>query len=414
MIKNHQILEELSSGGGSNTPPVDTIDVFDKPKLEKRVLIDWLSVTLDFVKVYHQGLNIYELDHYSPLLKQLVGFFGWNLPTSEMPRLKKVVRGYTNGYELGENIRLLFGGEHTKTADGNYSINLLMSGEACREFENFMDGNWNDLLSFLLINKAKVKRIDIAIDDFDGEQITIYQIKDIVEKRYYVSPTQTTKIIIEDGMREGLRVTTGYSITFGAASSNQLQIYDKKLERIAKGSPDIDTDVWYRYEMRFVDEKAQAIAETYTVSVKENQSEVFMDLAQANLYKFLDLKVYNPNDTNISRWKTDPRWIDFLDAVSKIDLKIKHKVASTMIQKKLWFEESLHKFSAQMLAYLDFNEYQQFNYETIIKGIEAMFGDEKSLSTINNGRAVKGLKALTWEDIDEIRQTLKYYLDKEE
>ena len=36
-------------------------------------------------------------------------------------------------------------------------------------------------------------------------------------------------------------VSEGYTITLGSAGSNQLQIYDKRLERNAKDEPDLDT-----------------------------------------------------------------------------------------------------------------------------------------------------------------------------
>ena len=67
-------------------------------------------------------------------------------------------------------------------------MNLLMSGQACREFENFLDGNWTKLLSYLIENNAKIKRLDIAIDDFDGEQIDIYDIEPILRNNHFISP----------------------------------------------------------------------------------------------------------------------------------------------------------------------------------------------------------------------------------
>jgi hypothetical protein len=50
----------------------------------------------------------------------------------------------------------------------------------------------------------------------------------------------------------------------------------------------------------------------------------------------------------------------------------------------------------------------------MLKGFEDMFGDEKSLSTINNGRIAMGLKPLTWEDIQETIETIKYAVEIEE
>ena len=223
-----------------------------------------------------------------------------------------------------------------------------------------------------------------------------------------------TQVIYTSGKVDGIDISTGFSITFGSASSNQLQIYDKKLERMQKGSPDIHSDIWYRYEMRFVDHTAQAIAETYTIAVEQNYSPVFMELARSNLYRMLDIKEQNPNDTNLSRWKTLDKWTNFLDGVSKINLKTNYKVESTMIKKKLWFESSLHKFTAQMIAYQGLNNFGLNNYKTALKGFEDMFGDEKALSMINNGLQALGQKSLSWDDIQEIMESLKYYVENEE
>jgi hypothetical protein len=63
---------------------------------------------------------------------------------------------------------------------------------------------------------------------------------------------------------------------------------------------------------------------------------------------------------------------------------------------------------------MDFTEYTKFNYETMLKGFEDMFGDEKILSMINNGRRSKGLKELSWDDIKKLIETLKYALEIEE
>lgn len=403
-----------SVGGVGNTPLTDTY--IDKEKLEKSVLIDWLSVSLDFINLEQVTSREFQIDYYDPNLIQLLSYFG--ITSSQVHNLEKSkgLNGFSHSMNIGENIKLLYGlGQLNK--NNRHPLNLLLSGQACREFERNMQGNWKDLLSFLLSHNSTIKRLDIAIDDFNGDEITIYEIEPFIKRFHYVSPLHNTQIITSSGIENGLRILTGYSITLGSPGSNQLQIYDKNLERKHKG---ILTSVsnWFRYEMRMVDDKATNLARLYITSVEENNSYEFMLMAKSLLFQMLDLKVpkikgKKTNDTNISRWDTYSKWLSFLDSVEKIKLDSKKPDEISMIRKKKYFERSYSAFIAEQEMFQDSYAFQKWLAENKRDGLVKIANESKRLSAINNGRELQGKKKLSkkelLERINEINEELTYY-----
>jgi phage replication initiation protein len=406
--------DEKLVGGGSNTPLLSAYT--EKRVLEKRVLIDFLSVTFDFVEVYALNSKIYRLVNETKEFEKLLKLLGFTDDYTKLPKIQPI-RGYSECYGIGENIKLLFGGEHTKNANGKYSMNLLMSGQACREFENYLDGNWNRLLSFLLQKGAAIKRIDIAIDDFDGQEIDIYEIEGILRSRNFVSPFRKINYQFTDSYVGDLVVSEGYTITMGSAGSNQLQIYDKRLERDAKNQPDLSTDIWYRYEMRFVNEKADSVAQMYAVAIFENNSKGFMKYARELLFNCLDLKVQQISNAQRTRWETHEKWNAFLDSVEKIDLNVKHKVETTIDKRMKWYDRSIKRINASFYASLSADrDFMSFIVNNVLEGFESF--EEKDITITNNYRVSKGQKKLTWQDIIAIKNNLKEFIgeknDKEE
>jgi phage replication initiation protein len=406
-----KILDNRIVGGGSNTPPTDTL--IDKILLEKSVLIDWLSVSFDFVNIEQIGTRDFRIDSYDPLLIQLLSFFGYD-KAYDLP-LQKGLNGFSHALIIGENIKLMYGlGQ--KNSNDRHPLNLLISGQGCREFENNMNGKWHELLSFMLVHGSKIKRLDIAIDDYQANEINIYEIEQFIKDYMYVSPLHKTQTITSTDMVGNMRVLSGFSITLGSSASNQLQIYDKKLERRAKGIL-TDTDIWYRYEMRLTDEKAQAAAELYITAVNENNSNDFMVMASGILYSFLDLKVQQRNGKpskiqNRSMLDTYSKWFAFLDSVEKIKLKTEKPVETSMIKKKLYFEESYYAFIAEQEMYQGKNLYDVWTKKIMIEGLRKILEEPNRLSKINNGREDLGYKKLTLEDIRkriiEIEEDLSY------
>lgn len=388
--------DEINGWGGSNTPL--TTKNTSLNRYEKRVLIDWLSVTFDWVTV-DSDFGRYIIDINNPDLMQLIRILndGREVISHQI--------GKANGYQLslvvGEHIKLLYGSELTRTAEGKYTVNLVMSGQACREFESFNKGSWQELFSFLLTKGiVNLNRLDIAIDDFDGAEIDIYDIAPFIRSGHYVSPLSKFQII-ESGRKlssaEELSYSEGFTITLGSAGSTQLQIYDKRLERDVKNQPDLNTPLWYRYEMRFVKEKALHVMKLYLLNVQNNDSESFMRYARELMFSMLDLKVVNENKSNLSMCDTYHKWSDFLDAVEKIDIRVKHEINTSLEKTKEWYDRSIKGSNLDLFMSMGENDYLNFIYEGMIAAYEKY--DERKLARLNNKRKKSGLAPYTWEDI---------------
>lgn len=367
----------------------------------KVVKIDWFQVTFDFITVKQISPYYYDFDLYQKEYKDLLDIFKRPERLEEIQNMPKGMFGYTQGKYIDEHIYLSYGGK--KTANETYPMTLTMTGQGCRTFE-VMGGNWIELFKYFQSNGGeflRIGRIDIAFDDFEGKEITPYDIYPMLRNRHCV--TQFRKVnLIDDFEFLGDSIgTSGYTITLGRRGSNQLQIYDKRLERNAMDEYDLDTTIWYRYEMRFTDEKARQVMDFYTASVIENNSSAFMEYACSLLLSCLDLKVPDLNDDNRSRWKTDPRWVAFLEDVKKIDLNTKHKIDTTIERKINWYDKNMASTVIDLfIAYgMDPGEFLKEMLDLISKGKY----ERKHLNRVNNYLREQGKELLSMEDIKKIQ-----------
>lgn len=396
MFKKVFSKDEINGWGGSNTPQTTKYTSFNK--YEKRVLIDWLSVTFDWVMV-DSDFGRYVLDVNNVDFLHLIRILNGGKEVVSYDKGKG--NGYQQSIAVGEHIRFFYGSETTRTSEGKYTVNLVITGQGCREFESFNNGSWEELFSFLLTKGiVNLNRLDIAIDDFDAEEIDIYDLYSYIRSGHYVSPLAKFQII-ESGRKlsssEELSYSEGFTITLGSPGSTQLQIYDKRLERDVKNQQDLNTPLWYRYEMRFVKEKALHVMKLYLLNVKNNDSKAFMKYARELLFSMLDLKVVNDNKSNLSMCETYHKWLDFLDAVEKIDLRVKHEINTSLEKTKVWYDRSIKSSNLDLFMSMGENDYLNFIYEGMIAAYEKF--DERKLARLNNKRKKSGLKPFTWEDI---------------
>jgi DNA relaxase NicK len=187
----------------------------------------------------------------------------------------------------------------------------------------------------------------------------------------------------------------------GSKGSNQLVIYDKKLEQLKKNksitSEDIDTDIWIRFEMRITDDKARIFAEHYASSIISNDSKEFMLLAMGVLNTFLELKRPSKNETNRAMLKMDSKWKKFLGALSQIDLKVPPKPDLTIEKKEFHFMRSYSKTYAMLDMAKD--DTGKLAIEMKLKGLQEL--TDLPMKVINNYRKERGLEPITREDINE-------------
>lgn len=359
----------------------------------KRVIIDWLSFTTSEIPIQQFG-NIFQNQFVQDLLK----IFKKN--PDECSITTQAVNGYQQCLNIGENIKLMFASPYIKDNTGREISQLLMSGQACREFEININGDWYDLLNYL-DGKGNFTRIDIAIDDFEAKEINIYDLEEmILKKKYYRSCFRKRKIEAESNYAtEDLdnEITSGsYSLRLGTKGSNNLLIYDKYLERKSVNQLDYEVNLWYRYEMRIVNPKANLVVKEYLLDIIVGEYN-FMKLACSILVEYLDLLKPNLNDSNKSRWKRLPAWNKFLGEVRKIDLRARMKYTPTIETLTKWSDKSLSKVAAQL--YL--TQGTQYNIENALAGIKKIIkqNDTKTLSKINNYLTKDGGSELSMNDL---------------
>lgn len=369
--------------------------LLDNPP-SKRAIIDWLSFT--FV-VQEQDIYI------NLIVQELLKIFGFKKHETKIER--QAVNGFSKSLLIGEHIKIMFDSPVIKNSEGEPIAQLLMSGQACREFELNIGGNWNQLLSFL-VSRGNFKRIDLAIDDFKAEEINIYDLEDIiVKKANYVSCFRDIdyRIQFQRNSKEvdSIQTLKTYWIRLGTEGKNNLLIYDKLLERKARDQLDYDVNIWNRYEMRIVDDKANELVRKYVLYF-ENKENNFLDFVSGVLINYLDLKKPS-KDLNKSRWRRLPEWSRFLNSIQKIDLKARLKQHSTIDTLIAWSNKSLAKVSAQQVLTQGGLYYEKLWKEGVKRIVNE--NDTKTLSKINNDLEAKGYATYTMLDLER-------FLDKQE
>ncbi|MBN3490540.1 replication initiation factor domain-containing protein [Acholeplasma equirhinis] len=388
--------------GVSNSPLTSTSSEFLEQVISgKEVKIDWFQVTFDFIPITQVSKHYYALDRSNLLFRELINLFNRKETPEDLQEMEKGQFGYIHGIYIDEHIWLSFGGKKNKY--DKYPMTLTMSGQGCRTFE-MMEGNWIELFKFFQKNgedSLKIGRIDIAIDDFEGDIITPYQILPYIESNHVV--TQFRSVTLHKGWTLGeSSETKGFTLTLGQRGSNQLQIYDKRLERDQMNQPDLNTSVWYRYEMRFTDEKARQVMDLYTSSVEFDDSVSFMRYAKSLLITCLDIKVFDPSDSNKSRWETLPQWKEFTDSFEKVDLKKKNRIDTTIRKKLGWVRDDLATTFLEL--YFVFGE----DLGTMLYGTmsEAKF-ERKHLNRMNNYLRDIDKEELTLGEVRKLQESFK-------
>ncbi|MGE4320998.1 MAG: replication initiation factor domain-containing protein [Acholeplasmataceae bacterium] len=404
-----------NDGGVSNSPPTNTKDGFELGKVlyEKEVKIDWFQVSFDFLDVKQVGSkNIYSLDRHSAQFLKLMTIFNRAENVDDLQSMPKGENGFLHGMYIDEHIKLSYGGSGKVTKFETNPLFLSMSGQGCRAFE-MMGGSWYELFEYFIMNTGhdgylKFGRIDIAIDDFTGNEITPYMIWPYIERKDFISPFRKGYFYRGLDFHTDYASSNGYTITLGSRGSNVLQIYDKRLERDANDQPDLISDIWYRYEMRFADDKARQVIDLYIESVKRNDSKLFMQFSKQILKSLLDLKIKDDNQKNRARWKTIPEWDLFLDSLDKIDLRNKNRVDSTLEKKVQWFPDSLGPSMVEFIFGLG-EDYESYMNNTIANAKIT----RKNLNKINNYLRANGKPVLTLEEIEAYQKAMKDLIKNE-
>lgn len=394
-------------------------------------MIDWLSYTFSDIEydeifnTYTQSLDVKIRDSKTNtfILQSILKLIDIDNDWKTMKQTNWALNGYRFSWEIGEYIKINFAGP--KMSDENYSTQLLFSGSACREFETYYKGSFIDLFNFLFteheelgylvddngeIYSAKVfngsvKRIDIAIDDFTGKEQNIYDLKKYADKHWWIGSYKSVSFY-DSSMRNGFVQSKGFSISFGSAGSNQLVIYDKLLERKYHSIDCYDKKVWYRYEMRFVQSKADQIAKYYSLYYEFEQLNEFVLGLLNRCIEFKEVR--NPEKEDFSRQylRTQPTlasWKKFVEYTEKIKLEKPIDPIKTIDKKLKWIDKYLTTTFAELYL-ISKDDLEKFN-NLILKFVnKGMFNlTSKHLIAINKYLKNENIPIITKDEYLRIK-----------
>ena len=256
---------------------------------------DWLTVTTNPAEVYQTGVTRYidafyqvdwsdraeslldEIADKLQLGKKYIAVGGDNTDSEirTMPKLSK------KGYKAERQYKNIVMGYHPLYEYMGVCIEL--SGDALRDYRKMMAPKGVELVEAYILRSvadiaesfqsaqhgikfsSKCTRIDIAIDEFDGQ----YTVTDFIINYYHMNSVITSEQenkygeVIEKPMNVGKQIiqTTagGESLYVGSiSSSKRLNIYNKVAERENAGEQQEETN-WVRFEGRFKKEYALQI-----------------------------------------------------------------------------------------------------------------------------------------------------------
>lgn len=249
--------------------------------LENVILYDWVTMSCK------------EVD--PDFLMKLVGL----KPGCEWEPMKYGKDGYKQGMSF-HSICVYY--------DGNEGMGtcLNMSGQGCREFEEYGTGDFDGLFQQVQENPDffNLTRLDVAFDDHTGI-LDIRQLFHDTDEQEFVSKFRKARI--EKEFDNG---NPGITVYHGSKKSEILfRIYDKAAERGYT-----DNTHWVRVEMQLRRDRAFAF-----VAASEQIGEKFRGVL-VNYVRYVDSDSF---DSNKWRWPMKGYWADLIAEAERIQLYVK-------------------------------------------------------------------------------------------
>ncbi len=364
-------------------------------KSEVHIIIDYFAATFPF-RIYEDD---FELKVIQDIVNYISDFIGIDKDIIEKQDYAQ--NRFSYQYKLGENITLRLCGPVLKS--GYKSCSIELKGDGCREFEEVSNKSWFDFLEFFLVRlNASPTRIDIAIDDYDGIDITLLEIKRKLDLKYFTTSFKDKDYIIHGNDKKGI------SLQFGSHKSSQmLVIYEKLKEQLTKGIECFQT-YWLRYEIRYTKDNAYNVCMDIINKGEPEYNNYIFGL----LYTMLDLKIDNNYDEdNQHKVETDNKWKSFLNNASKAKVE-KYKNKKSTYETYLKWSKSIVSFYLLNILVHQGNDITSFNitiYNEIINLIHDF--NKKKLYKLNLYMKESGLEMLDIKDIFDLEVKLKNLVD---
>lgn len=316
---------------------------------------------------------------------------------------KEYVQRYPLAYRLGESIFLRMCGP--EFGNGFKSCYIELKGEGCREFEaRCPEKTWEQLLRhFVQDRDGTVKRVDIAIDDFEGKYVTFDWILDKLNKDLFSSMFTNRNFNIHGN------INTGRSITFGSHSSSLMLCIYEKLKQQQTLKKECAQNYWVRYEMRFAQKRGEDFAYNF---LKQNKHE-FKEYILSLFYQMLDIKEDSDSDkAHISRVPTDPKWRLFLNRCEKIKMEPAYQINPCYITYEDWLFPLIGDGAVYLMMIYKHEYYSAITkiYEEAYKACERF--NKKKVRRINSYLKNKALPLVSLEDVQKLGNEIKEIIEE--
>lgn len=181
-----------------------------------------------------------------------------------------------------------------------------MSGQGCRDFETYGNGDYQGIFDMILENwnadaekrQMNISRLDVAYDDFDK----------ILDLGYYMQAAQKGDYVSRCKDIEVIYSNKGCSVCHGSRRQSDVYVrmYDKKIER---GRTDLEH--WIRCEIKLKDDCARGFI-ALGGDVRDNYFDV--------LNNYLRYVIPSSNETNKSMLPSSPEWLKFVETWEKVSI----------------------------------------------------------------------------------------------
>lgn len=187
----------------------------------------------------------------------------------------------------------------------NEGVWVEMSGQGCRQFEEYSDKSFIDIFQEIVENPKDyhITRLDVAYDCFDKKTLDISKLKRETEDLNFISKFKDP--VIEYGVR-----SRSCTIYYGSRSSEiYMRCYDKKKERERE-----DIEYWVRWEIVLKNDNAFSFVQQLMSGV------IIGTLFFGVLNNYIRYIVPDKQQTNISRLDTAKWWLRFVNTVDSISV----------------------------------------------------------------------------------------------
>lgn len=301
------------------------------------IVIDWLQFTTKETNPLNVIISLLRLN------------------VKDFIELKKGKMGYKRQWE-SDNIFVLFDGNQKLGEE--MGTHIIITGKGCRLYEN--KNSLFDLIDRINKYDCKITRIDLAIDDKEGNIILIDKILEDIKKGNTVSRWKNSLELTQRELKNGK--TNGQTIELGARSSEVfLRIYNKSMQMKKEGN-------WVRMEIEIKGKKA-----TQLQKIINNQPIGPITKKLINNY----IRIVQPGkDSNKSRWKTKKYWERIIDTTEKLSLSVRAE-ERTLEEMKTWIEKQVSTTLATIVHAEGGSV--DFIYDQIKDGTKKMKSKHKSI-----------------------------------